>query len=182
LPTAEVKPDWVTRLEVWRRRNQREFSAWMQRRATGMGMMARLYWHFQFGKRTPYHINANSLDFSAFSQKMLGMPPNMEVGYVHSANLLGTGIINEVSLSFGKIKLTYLGDNQFSISDRFDFNHEPNGSFGRNALTLFGGWIFGRVYNDPAPFFSPFALPVQPNYFLGGPFPIIFNGTITIKP
>jgi RHS repeat-associated protein len=38
LPTAEVKPDWVTRLEVWRRRNQRALAAWMQRLSGGFSL------------------------------------------------------------------------------------------------------------------------------------------------
>jgi len=67
-------------------------------------------------------------------------------------------------------------NNQFSImDDMFDFDCQKGASFSRNVGTLIEGTVFGRVYN--------FRIPniIQPNFFFGGPFPIIFNGVITIR-
>jgi hypothetical protein len=87
--------------------------------------------------------------------------------------------IDELSLSFGTVTMVYQGNDQFTIEDSFDFDYHEGGITARNAATLIGGLVvFGRIFDHKIPVF-PFIL--QPNYPFGGPFPIKFNGTITIR-
>jgi len=62
------------------------------------------------------------------------------------------------------------------MKDKFDFDRQPDASFSRNAATLAGSLLFGRVYDTPL--FLPYP---QPNVFFGGPFDIYFWGLITIR-
>lgn len=123
-------------------------------------------------------INTGDLDFSETSREKLGLL-DMEVGETRTVNLFETGI-NELSLSFGKIEMTYEGNDQFSIRPNdFDFDYKENASFSRNAATFLGGALFGRFFDTPI--YLPHLHFLQPNIFIGGTFRIIFTGTTTIR-
>lgn len=128
-----------------------------------------MYGHFQTGERQPMNINASSLDFSGTSQKQLGLT-NLKIGQSYGVNLFRSGI-NSISLAFGKVSMTYKGNNQFQINrDVFDFNIEWNNGFSaRNAGTLLGAFIN----------YNLLILPELP-LIRGGPYPVNFNGTVTI--
>ena len=128
-----------------------------------------MYGHFQTGENQPLNIDASSLDFSGMSQKQLGLT-NLRVDKTRSINLFRSGI-NSVSLAFGKVNITYKGNNQFQINrDVFDFNIEwQNGFSARNVGTLLGAII---NYNF-------LILPELP-LIMGGPYPVYFIGTVTI--
>lgn len=120
-------------------------------------------------------VNASTLDFSGTSQrelKLTGMKPED----VRNANLFNSGI-NQKSLAFGNLRMTYKGNNQFSItSNRFDFDYQSTASFGRNAGTFVGGAVFGQFYITPI---TPFSVLRDVTGF-GGSFMIHFKGTVTI--
>jgi hypothetical protein len=142
----------------------------------GVTMMSKLYHHYQFGGGRDYFIDASKFDFSHTSRKELGIPANPVINKSYSVNLFKAGI-NALSLSFGNVKMIYHGNDQFSImSDRFDFDRQPNASFSRNAATLVGSLVFGQIFETSL--LLPYS---QPNVFWGGPFDIYFWGLITIK-
>lgn len=155
---------------------------WMAKRAAANAAdiarqifaLAEMYFHFQIGGGSDYHIDASSIDFSHTSQKQLGLS-GMIPGEERDVNLFRSGI-NVNSLRFGKVKMAYKGKNQFSIlPNAFDFNIEwQNGMTQRNLGTAFGGVI---VYNI-IPFW-----PLKPYVplILGGPYNVIFDGTATIS-
>ena len=140
-------------------------------------LLAKLYRHYQFGDGEDFYIDASTLNFNKTSQKKLGLS-NMKVGESKGVNLFDSGI-NSNSLAFGKLTMTYQGNNQFSIeSNFFDFDYQPKSSLSRNLGTFVGGAVFGRFFNTPMPLPHPFFL--QPNLAFGGPFKVVFNGTATI--
>lgn len=139
-------------------------------------LLAKLYWHNQFGGGADYNINASTLDFSGTSQRELGLA-GMKPGDIKYRVNLFSGGINQNSLAFGKLDMVYEGNNQFSvISNRFDFDYQSNASFGRNAGTFVGGAVFGQFYTIPI---TPFSILRDITGF-GGSFMINFNGTVTI--
>ncbi len=100
----------------------------------------------------------------------------MKPGASKNVNLFNSGI-NSNSLAFGNLRMTYKGNNQFSItSNRFDFDYQSTASFGRNAGTFVGGAVFGQFYTIPI---TPFSILRDVTGF-GGSFMINFNGTVTI--
>ncbi len=143
--------------------------------STGDYLLAKLYWHNQYGGVDDYNIKASTLDFSGTSQRELGLT-GMKVGSSKGVNLFNSGI-NSNSLAFGKLTMTYQGNNQFSIaSNKFDFDYQSNSSFWRNAATFVGGAVFGQFYTIPI---TPFSILRDATGF-GGSFMINFNGTVTI--
>ena len=79
-----------------------------------------MYAHFQTGGGDPMTIKMSSVDFSGTSQKALGLT-GMKVGDSQGVNLFQSGI-NPISLAFGKVNMTYKGNNLFEINqDIFDF-------------------------------------------------------------
>jgi hypothetical protein len=142
----------------------------------GAQMMGGLYMHYQFGRNKDYYIDASTLDFSGVTQEQLGLTqtPNKP----QLVDLFKTGI-NELSLSFGTVTMTYQGNDQFTINDEFNFDYHEGGITARNAATLIGGLaVFGRIFDYKIPVFP---LILQPNYHFGGPFLVKFNGTVTIR-
>lgn len=77
--------------------------------------------------------------------------------------------------------MIYQGNDQFSIQDNFDFDRHPGDFFTkRNIVTLIGSAaVFGKYFNTPINY--PNLHFWQPNRFFGGPFPVKFRGTVTIK-
>ena len=138
-------------------------------------LLAKLYWHNQFGGGEDFNIDASTMDFSGISQRELKLI-GMKVGGSRGVNLFLSGI-NQYSLAFGKLTMTYQGNNQFSIeSNRFDFEYQSNSSFSRNAGTFIGGAVFGQFYTIPV---SPFSIMRDATGF-GGAYMINFNGTVYI--
>ncbi len=151
-----------------------KYKDFFQSKLQESSLLGDLYEHYQFGGGTDFVIPASRLDLSATSQRELGLL-FMAVGESRTINLFETGV-NTESLGFGRLVVTNQGNSNYSIqSNKFDFNYDPNGSFSRNAATFIGGAIFGRIFNTPTP-----AMGVQPNHFLGGPFEVIFTGTVRI--
>jgi len=144
--------------------------------STGDYLLAKIYWHNQFGGGDDYNINASTLDFSGTSQRELKLT-GMKVGDSRNVNLFNSGI-NSISLAFGNLRMTYQGNNQFSIkSNRFDFDYQSKASFSRNAGTFVGGAVFDQFYTIPI---TPFGILRDVTGF-GGSFMINFNGTVTIS-
>ena len=138
-------------------------------------LLGKLYWHNQFGGGTDFVIDASTLDFSGTSQRELKLT-GMKPGDSRGVNLFYSGI-NSNSLAFGKLTMTYQGENQFSItSNLFDFDYQSNSSFSRNAGTFIGGAVSGQFYTIPV---TPFSIIRDVSGF-GGSFDVIFNGTTTI--
>jgi hypothetical protein len=140
--------------------------------------LAGMYAHFQFGGTSPMTLNMSSIDFSGTSQEELGLS-GMKTGDVRPVNLFDAGPTNSAALAFGRVNMTYHGNNQFSIvsdkSSRFDFSplYDPGASLGRNA-----GNILGTMINYNLMPGNPF-LPLVPLIF-GGPYNVNYNGTTTI--
>ena len=134
--------------------------------------LAAMYFHFQFGGGKPMTINASSLNFSGTSQSQLGLT-GMQPGEERLVNLFLSGI-NANSLAFGKVYMTYQGNNEFIIGkDIFDFNIEwGNGFTARNAGTFVGGTINYNLMLSPASALIPL--------IFGGSYDVYFNGTVTI--
>jgi hypothetical protein len=100
----------------------------------------------------------------------------MTVGEHRGVNLFNSGI-NSNSLAFGKVTMTYNGNNRFSIaSDKFDFDYQSKSSLGRNTGTFIGGAVFGQFYTIPI---TPFSI-LRDATGLGGSIMINFRGTVTI--
>ena len=140
--------------------------------------LAGMYAHFQLGGTSPMTLNMSSIDFSGTSQEELGLS-GMKTGDVRPVNLFDAGPANSAALAFGRVNMTYHGNNQFSIvsdkSSRFDFSplYDPGASWGRNA-----GNILGTMINYNLMPGNPF-LPLVPLIF-GGPYNVNYNGTTTI--
>jgi RHS repeat-associated protein len=131
-----------------------------------------MYAWFQLGGGKDLTINARSLDFSNTSQKELGLD-KLKVGQtLDPVNLFNTGI-NPKSLAFGRLSMTKVSDTEFSIApNRFDFDYQSNASWQRNLGTVIGGMV---NYNIGVSGVSPL-IPI----IYGGPYNVIFNGTVTI--
>ncbi len=123
------------------------------------------YAHFHFGGRETFTVDASTLNLGKVTQKDLVFDPKKGS---YSIDLYNVNPVNQVSLALGKISLYDVGGNQFSvIPDYYDFNIEwENGFSKRNIATV--GAALGH-YNATSLIF-------------GGPFWIIFQGTVTINP
>ncbi len=110
-------------------------------------------------------------------KRQLGLT-GMKVGETKGVNLFNSGI-NSNSLAFGKVNMTYRGNNQFSIGkDRFDFNIEwQNGFSARNAGTILGAII---NYNIAQSVILKSPIPTLVPLLFGGPYDVYFYGTTTI--
>ncbi|MDD2346578.1 MAG: hypothetical protein PHY85_10620 [Bacteroidales bacterium] len=134
--------------------------------------LAKMYLHFQIGGGKPLIIKTNTIDFKNATQKKLGLS-GIQKGDVKQVNLFDLEV-NSTSLAFGKIDMKYLGDNKFSIMPNyFDFNIEWEAGYSsRNVGTVIGGSINYNLMINPAAAIVPL--------IFGGPYEVIFYGTITI--
>jgi RHS repeat-associated protein len=134
--------------------------------------LAVMYEHFQIGGGEPMIINASTIDFSGTTQGQLGLD-KLEIGQtLDPVNLFDAGI-NSNSLAFGKLSMTRISDTQFSIApNTFNFDYQSGASWQRNAGTILGGAINYNLMISPAAALIP--------VFLGGPYNVIFKGTVTI--
>ncbi|MCX8144194.1 MAG: hypothetical protein N3F62_08085, partial [Bacteroidia bacterium] len=127
------------------------------------------YVHFQFGGGKPLYLSTSSLDFSDVTQKDLIYDSKTNT---YSLNLYEINPMSQIALALGKISLVKTGENQYSIlPDYYDFNIEWDKGFTQRNIATFGAG-FIHYYG---------VSPIVPLIF-GGPYWIIFNGTITIKP
>jgi hypothetical protein len=140
--------------------------------------LASMYGHFQFGGGKPMTIKMSSIDFSGTSQKKLGLTGMMK-GDVRSVSLFEAGTLHPAALAFGRVRMTYHGNNQFSIvsdkSARFDFSplYDPGASMGRNVGNTIGASINYNLWLSPTATLMPL--------IWSGPYPVYFNGTTTIS-
>ena len=138
--------------------------------------LAIMYSHFQDGGGKPLTINMSSIDFSGTSQRELGLT-GMRVGESRPVNLFKEGVLNPAALAFGRVNMTYYGNNQFSIvgdnSSRFDFSPliDPSASLGRNAGNILGAAINYNMILGPVSLYVSIS---------GGPYDVNFVGTTTI--
>ncbi len=142
--------------------------------------LAGMYLHFQFGGGKPMTIIMASIDFSGTSQRELGLT-GMVKGMVRTVNLFNAGTLNQAALAFGRVKMKYQGNNQFSIvtnkSSRFDFIpiYDPTATWGRNIGNLLGIYVNYNLWLSP---FIPFGSSIPLIY--GGGYDVKFIGTTYI--
>lgn len=134
-----------------------------------------MYRRFQCAGIDPDNFKHAILDFSATSQKQLGLS-GMNVGDIKFVNLFESGRLNPNALAFGRVYMKYHGNNQFSIVNpgaTFDFSpfYDKDATLGRNLGNAAGAAINYNVYN---PLFIPIPL------IFGGGYDVNFNGTTTI--
>ena len=150
------------------------------REAQGQGVdfsLATMYTHFQFGGGEPMTINMSSVNFGGATQKQLGLT-GMTVGQTRSVNLFNASPLNQAALAFGRVRMQYYGNDQFSIvgdkSSRFDFWPliDTKASAGRNAGNLLGAAINYNLIISPAAILIP--------SIFGGLYDVNFTGTTTI--
>jgi hypothetical protein len=131
--------------------------------------------HYEIGERKDMTIKASTIDFSRTNQRELGLAGSSK----GNVNLFKAGI-NINSLAFGNIYLRRISETEFTIDDNlFDFDYQKNASFSRNTGTFIGGLMFGRIFNLAPPLLKD-SMPLRANYVHGGPYNVIFLGTVTI--
>ena len=88
---------------------------------TGNYLFIKAYWHYQFGRKRDFWVDASTLDLYYISFKDL-----TERGDgTYWINLFDYSKTDQIALALGKIDLTPLGNNQYEIKyDRYDFNME----------------------------------------------------------
>src|SRR5690606_16452655 len=139
-------------------------------------LLTKLWWHFQFGERKDFNLNASLLDFSYTNQQELGIAESLKIGQKIGVNLFNAGI-TEYSLAFGKLSMIYLGNNLFRIeSNKFDFDYQSKSSFSRNLGTFIGSFMVGDHFEIPAGLWGL----VRNSNGIGGGFMINFMGNVYI--
>ncbi len=114
----------------------------------GYSLLSNLFWHYQFGGKGDFNMNASSLDFGGATQSQLGLS-GMTIGEDRPVNLFNLGI-NPTSLVLGNIRVVYEGNNQFSIlTVEFNFEYRDDGTWERTAGTFIGGAVFGQFMDIP---------------------------------
>jgi len=136
------------------------------------------------GRTEPLVVNTSALNLSHVSQSDLRAD-----GSVNLANpkQFGLRAFNGTALALGNITLKPQGNNMYTIQrDFYDFDikREQGWSF-RNIATGIGGFVHGGVFDNTLPSMpytgmpggTPYSAPINvPGY------PIIFNGSVYIKP
>ena len=150
---------------------------------SGRNMLAKTFWHYQFGGKEDLWFDASTLDLDYISFENLNDNPDG----TYWVNLFDHSKTAQSALALGKIKLNPVGDNQYEISfDKYDFNMEWNqGMTPRNVGTAISGLLHGPVIdNQPIPTHWMGGRPcfAQPSIYFGGPFEIHFSKTVYIKP
>jgi len=150
---------------------------------SGRNLLAKAYWHYQFGGKEDYWVDASTLDLDYISFENL----NDNSDGTYWVNLFDHSKTAQSALALGKITLIPVGDNQYEIVfDEYDFNIEwEQGWTTRNKATLGSGLLHGPVIdNKPIPTHWMGGRPcyAQPSVYFGGPFEIHFSKTVYIKP
>ncbi|MBS4000801.1 MAG: RHS repeat-associated core domain-containing protein [Desulfobulbaceae bacterium] len=140
-------------------------------------LLAKMYFHYQFGGRSDFIVNAFMLNFSHTNQGQLGLS-GMSLGESRNINLFNGGKLSKIALAFGKVEMMKVSESAFVISSNpFDMNFEQNGSLSRNLGTFGAGVVFGQFFNTPI---MPWAI-IRNTFEIGGKFDVIFNGKVYIK-
>jgi hypothetical protein len=122
-------------------------------------------------------FNMSSVNFGGATQRDLKLT-GMKTGDITPVNLFNAGPLNQAALAFGRVRMQYYGNDQFSIigdkSSRFDFWPLVGGSsIARDAGNLLGAAINYNLIISPAAILVP--------AIFGGPFDVNFIGTTTIR-
>jgi hypothetical protein len=138
----------------------------------------KLYSHFQVGGGDEFHLDATTLNFRNTNQRELGLE-GMRVGEQRTANLFNAGI-NSNSLGLGRVLVTLEQNGQFSIANnRFNFDFNNGGSLSRDAGTLLAAGVNYNVIQ--AAMYPSLALPlIAVPLIFGGPFDVVYQGTVVI--
>ena len=148
---------------------------------SGKNIFLKTWLHYQTGGRKALNVSTSSLDFSFVSEKDLVYTKKTNT---YSVNLFSLNKFNQTSLALGRVSLTLIGNNRYTINkDYYDFNIEWDQGFSTRNIGTFGaGLIHGPVIdNIPVPFpIFPF---FGPSVLTGsGPYMINFEGEVFIKP
>ena len=143
--------------------------------------LAEMYAHFQIGGGEEMVIDMATIDFTGTTQRELGID-GMIAGEDREVNLFNAGSLNPSALAFGRVRMKYHGNNQFSIlageGANFNFSPliDPQASLARNAGNVLGALINYNI------FLTPFSriLPFVPLLF-GGGYDVGFVGTTYIS-
>ena len=138
------------------------------------------YWHYQFGGRKPFIVDASTLNLSYISFDDLHDDGNGN----YSVDLFKYSK-SQTALALGKISLTIMGNNLYQVNtDKYDFDIEwGEGWTKRNIGTFISGYIHGPVIDNVSiPVFIG-SLPLYgPSTYWGGSFDIEFINAVYIKP
>ena len=145
-------------------------------------LSSKAFWHYQFGGKEDYWIDASTIDLHYISQADLKYHNG-----IATINLYDYFEAEEYAFVLGKISLESKGNDLFEIKpDQYDFNIEwENGWNKRNIATLVSGFLHGPVFdNKPLPTHWMDGKPcyAQPSVYWGGPFYFHFSNYIYIKP
>ena len=149
---------------------------------TGNNLLLKAHWHYQFGKKEDFWVDASTLKLDYITQKDLSYHDG-----IATVNLFDHSKTAQSALTLGKIKLTPVGENLFEIHyDTYNFEIEwEYGWTTRNIGTAISGFIHGPVLDDvPLPTHWMDGKPcyAQPSVYWGGPFKIRFTNCVYIKP
>ena len=149
---------------------------------TGNNLLLKAYWHYQFGKKEDFWVDASTLKLDYITQNDLSYHNG-----ITTVNLFDHSKTAQSALTLGKIKLTPVGENLFEIHyDTYNFEIEwEYGWTTRNIGTAISGFIHGPVLDDvPLPTHCMDGKPcyAQPSVYWGGPFKIRFTNCVYIKP
>ena len=150
---------------------------------TGNYLLIKAFWHYQFGRKDDFWIDASTirLDYISFNDL------NAKTDGTYWVNLFDYSKTDQTALVLGKIDLIPMGNNRYGIAnDTYDFNMEwDQGWTTRNEGTFISGLLHGPVIdNNPIPTHWMGGRPcyAQPSVYFGGPFEIYFLNSVYIKP
>ena len=149
---------------------------------SGCFLLMKAYWHYQFGRKEDFWVDASTLKLDYITQKDLSYHDG-----IATVNLFDHSKTAQSALTLGKIDLTPVGDNLFEIHyDTYNFEIEWDyGWTTRNIGTAISGYIHGPVFDDvPLPTHWMDGKPcyAQPSVYWGGTFKIRFTNCVYIKP
>ena len=150
---------------------------------TGSFLLMKAYWHYQFGRKKDFWVDASTLDLDYITQDDLSFYKDGRA----SINLFDYSKTAQSALTLGKIDLIPIGDNMFRIADDY-YNFEiewDKGWTNRNMGTAISGYLHGPVFDDvPLPTHWMDGKPcyAQPSVYFGGPYNIRFIHSVYIKP
>ena len=149
---------------------------------TGNNLLLKAYWHYQFGGKEDFWVDASTLKLDYLTQNDLSYHDG-----IATVNLFDHSKTAQSALTLGKIKLTPVGENLFEIQyDTYNFEIEWGlGWTTRNIGTAISGFIHGPVLDDvPLPTHWMDGKPcyAQPSIYWGGTFKIRFTNCVYIKP
>lgn len=132
------------------------------------------YSHYRFGTGTPLHIDSESVNLPGITSKNIVTTPGKHPPLAEfSVNTFDAGLFSFTGIALGKIGVTPMGNNKYSIEDdEYDFGMEGSNLFTKRNITTYLG---GLVNEYQAENFATPDLRIEPKSFK-----IIFHGEITI--